>query len=445
MQRTPTINVTPLVDEQPIGRVQVMAMALCALVAFLDGVDSLSIAVGAPLIVADLNLPRTLIGPILSSSLLGAVLGAFTFGPLGDRFGRKTMLVIAAAAFGVFTLLTATARSPEMLLAVRFLAGVGLGGATPCFLALSSEFAPARSRAAVASLIWAAFPVGATAGSFINAAILHAADWRAMFLVGGVAPLVVAALLWAFLPESLRFLLARGRDPARAARIAARIIPGLPAGSAIVADEDVVRGVPIAEIFGRGRLVLTLLLWVPFITGFSTLAIVAYWTPALLRDNGIAAADTAFVLGIQSIGSIIGMAISGRLLEWFGATTVLGTALLAGAVATGAIGVFAHTVGGVAAVEAVSCFFVGIGSAGSIGLATLVYPTALRSTGLGWAMGMGRLGQVVATLVTGVMVGRGWGSTEVFLALAAAPLLGALSLVLMRSHMQRTSVAVAVA
>ncbi len=437
MTSAPRLDVTQLIDERPVGAYQAFVMALCALVAFLDGVDSLAIAVGAPLIVTDLHLPRALIGPILSASLLGAVVGALLFGPLGDRFGRKRMLVVAAASFGAFTVLTAYASSPTQLLAVRFLAGMGLGGATPCFLALSSEFAPARSRAAVASLIWAAYPMGAAVGSFINAAILRTADWRTMFLACGVVPIGVALLLAAFLPESIRYLLAAGRDPARAAHIAGRVVPDLPPGAAIAMPTAPARIVPVADLFTRGRAATTLLLWVPFVTGFGTLAIVAYWTPALLRENGIAPADTAFVLGMQSIGSIIGMAISGWLLERLGATAVLGTALLAGAVATAAIGSFAQTVGGVSAVEAASCFFVGLGSAGSIGLATQVYPTALRSTGLGWAMGAGRLGQVGATLLTGVMVGRGWGSSEVFLALGVAPLVGAASVLAMHWQVRR--------
>ncbi len=438
----PLVDVTQRIDERPVGPYQVLVMALCALVAFLDGLDSLSIAVGAPLIVAELGLPRAFVGPVLSASLLGATAGAMTFGPLGDRFGRKRMLVVATATFGALTVLTARAGSPAELLAVRFLAGLGLGGATPCFLALSAEFAPARSRAAVASLIWAAFPVGAMTGGFINAAILRAADWRTMFLICGAMPLAVALLLAAFLPESIRFLLARGRDPRRAARIAARLIPDFPAGADILTQaQPAVRGIPVAQLFARGRAAVTLLLWVPFVMGFGTLAIVAYWTPALLRENGISAADTGFVLGVQSIGSIVGMATSGRLLERFGAVPVLGTALLAGAAATAAIGFFAQTVGAVSAVEAASCFFVGLGSAGSIGLATLVYPTALRSTGLGWAMAMGRFGQVGATLLTGMAVGRGWGSVDVFLALAAAPLLGAVSVAAMHRHTRRLAAA----
>jgi len=438
-------NVTRLIDDRPLGAFQVTAMVLCALVAFLDGLDSQSIAVAAPLIVSDLGLARTAIGSILSSSLLGAAIGAMTFGPLGDRFGRKSILVVAATAFGVFTILTSYAGSHSAMLAVRFCAGLGLGGATPCFLALASEFAPSRARAAVATMIWAAFPVGAMAGGFINSYILRVSDWHTMFLVGGIAPLLVVVVLLLFLPESIRFLLAGDRDPGRARRIAARLIPDLPSSAILSADEQRMRGASVGELFARGRAATTLLLWVPFITGFGTLAIIAYWTPSLLRENGISPSDTAFVLGVQSIGSILGMAVSGRLVERLGPARVLTLSLLAGAVATSSIGFFAASVGSVSIVEAVSCFFVGMGSAGSIGLSALVYPTAVRSTGMGWAMGMGRFGQVAASLAMGVVVGLGWGSQEVFLALGIAPLIGAISVLAMRWHTSRQSAAEVVA
>src|SRR3979409_2161104 len=163
-----TINVTRVIDDGPVTRFQVMAIILCALVAFLDGIDSQSIAVAAPIIAENLKLARAAFGPIFSAALLGATIGALTFGPLGDRFGRKRMLVLAAVIFGVFTLATPFAYSYEILLAGRFAAVIGLGGAPPCFLALASEFAPDRRRAMVASLIWAAFPLGGTIGGFFN-------------------------------------------------------------------------------------------------------------------------------------------------------------------------------------------------------------------------------------------------------------------------------------
>ena len=304
------VDIGKLIDERPVGPYQVLAMVLCGLVALLDGWDSQSVAVGAPLMVGEMGLGRAAVGPILTASVLGAAIGAMTFGPLGDRLGRKSMLVGAAAAFGLFTLLTAYVQSYPLLLAVRFCAGLGLGGATPCFLALASEFAPARARGAVASAIWAGFPLGAVVGGFLNAYILRVADWRTMFIAGGVAPLVVALLVVLFLPESIRFLLA-ARGPGRALRVARRIVPGLPAGVTLVASERRAEGVPVRQLFAEGRALTTLLLWVPFITGFGTLAIVAFWTPALLRENGISPADTAYVLGVQSIGSTIGMALAG--------------------------------------------------------------------------------------------------------------------------------------
>ncbi len=431
-------SVSKLIDEGPFSPLQIMAILLCSLVAFLDGVDSQSIAVGVPVIAGELGLPRASIGIILSSALLGAMVGAMTFGPLGDRFGRKRMLVLATATFGVFTLATAYAASYPALLAIRFCAGLGLGGATPLFLALASEYAPRRRRAAVASLIWAAFPVGAMAGGFINSYILHVADWRTMFTVGGACPLLVTLALVIWLPESLRFLAAGNRNPAEAARIVARIAPSAPAGSIVFAGGPAASGVPIGQLFAHGRAVTTVLLWVLFVAAFGTLAIIAYWTPALLRESGISASQTALVLGFQSVGSILGMASAGRLMERFGAAPVIGTSLALGAVATGMIGFAATSVAAVSAIEAVSCFFVGMGASGSIALAALVYPTALRSSGIGWAMGLGRGGQVAFTLLTGYLVGLSWGSREVFLLFGLAPLVGAAGMLLMHWQARRT-------
>jgi AAHS family 4-hydroxybenzoate transporter-like MFS transporter len=157
-----TINVNRIIDDGPIRQFQVLSIVLCALVAFLDGVDSQSIAVAAPIIADNLKLTRAALGPMFSAALLGAAIGALTFGPLGDRFGRKRILIAATIIFAIFTLATPLAGSYQSLLAVRFAAGIGLGGATPCFIALASEFSPGRRRAMVASLIWAAGGLRAT-------------------------------------------------------------------------------------------------------------------------------------------------------------------------------------------------------------------------------------------------------------------------------------------
>jgi AAHS family 4-hydroxybenzoate transporter-like MFS transporter len=435
VSRDNVVNITRLIDDGPVSPMQIMAMLLCSSVAFLDGVDSQSIAVAAPIIAEKLGLARSALGPIFSAAIFGAMLGALTFGLLGDRFGRKRMLVIATLVFGVFTIATAYASSYEVLLAVRFCAGIGLGGATPCFLALASEYAPKRRRAMVASLIWAAFPLGGIVGGFLNAYILAFADWRTIFLIGGITPLVVALALLAWLPESIRFLLAGNRHPAQAARIAARIDPTA-AGASIVADETRIAGAPLAQLFADGRALGTVLLWVPFITAFGTLAILTLWTPALLRELGISPAQTSLVIAVQGLGALCGMAGAGRLMERFGPTVVLGAAFVLGTAAVGAIGYVSTSLLTVCVIQLIAAFFVGLGASGAIALAALMYPTALRSSGIGWSMGMGRGGQVGGTLLTGQLVAMGWGSTPVFLAVAIAPLLGAISVLLIRWHGQ---------
>jgi len=159
-EKRDVLNITQAIDFGPVTPFQIGAIILCSLVAFLDGLDSQSIAVAAPLIADKLSLAKTALGPIFSAALLGAMIGALTFGPLGDRFGRKRCLIAAAIIFGVGTLLTARADSYNELLVVRFVSGIGLGGATPCFIALASEYAPQRRRAMIASLIWSATPAG---------------------------------------------------------------------------------------------------------------------------------------------------------------------------------------------------------------------------------------------------------------------------------------------
>ena len=441
-----TINVTRLIDDEPVHPFQLFAICLCALVAFLDGVDSQSIAVAAPIIADNLKLARTALGPVFSSGLLGAAIGALTFGPLGDRFGRKRMLALAAAIFGVFTLATPLASSYESLLAIRFAAGIGLGGATPCFIALASEFSPARRRAMVTSLIWAAFPLGGTIGGFANSYILTHFGWQAIFWVGGVLPIIVVGALIIWLPESLRFLIARGQDAASVAAIVRKMRPSLPANARFVSGEERVQGAPVRQLFAEGRAARTLLLWVPFFTAFGTLALAVVWTPLLLRDNGIAPAQASIVLGVHGIGALIGMGSAGRLMERFGVAAILCPSLVLGAVATGMLGYAATSVTSMSAALFFIGLLVGMGASGSIALAALIYPTAIRSTGVGWAMGLGRFGQVLGPLFASAVIAVGWSGTDLFLAVAVAPFLGAVAIFIMRAEraMPKAPIAAAV-
>jgi AAHS family 4-hydroxybenzoate transporter-like MFS transporter len=313
------LDVTKLIDDGGLSRFQIAVVLLCGLVAILDGADTTSIAIAASTIAGLLNFPMSAFGVVFAAGTLGAMLGAMTFGPLADRFGRKRLLIVATVLFAIFTFLIAHANSYSTLVLYRFIAGLGLGGATPCFLALVSEYVPQRLRGTVVSVLWAAFPLGIMLGGFLNSYLVTAFGWQMIFYVGGVVPLVIAALLTLMLPESLQFLIGRSGDSSQAKRILARMAPEAVHRDAVLAIARVtLPGVPVKHLFSEGRALSTVALWIPFFAAFGVLAAVVFFTPALLRSAaGVAAAASngALVNAFHGLGALLGMALAGRLID----------------------------------------------------------------------------------------------------------------------------------
>ena len=431
--RARDVNVTGLIDDGPLTRFQIGIIICCALVNVFDGMDTQSIGVAAPFIADALGIKIANFGPIFSSALVGATIGAAGFGPLADRLGRKTLLIVATVLIGLFTILTAFASSVATLMTFRVLAGLGLGGATPCFIALTSEYAPARLRATLVTLMWSSFPLGGMLGGLLNSYLVARVGWQAIFYVGGVAPLLVAILLAFYLPESIKFLLARGSDGKAVRQIVDRFgWTNIAANSRFVVDEERLPGAPIRHLFSEGRMFGTLLLWVPFFMGFGILTVATLWTPALLRLNGISAANTAFVVAFNGLGALFGQSTAGRLLERFGMFPVLFPAFLLGTAATIGLGYGAHSVALAATFVGLIGLFMGFGTAGAIAISATIYPTAIRSTGVGWGMAMGRFGQIVGPLIAGALLGAGWTADRIMLVVAGGGLIAAVFVVFFR-------------
>ena len=412
MPATDTLDVTRVVDESGLGAFQIRIVVLCALVALLDGSDTTAIAIAARALAGELGVPVSNFGLIFSAGTLGAMLGAMAFGPLADRYGRKRLLVVATLQFGVFTLLTAEADTFAQLLAYRLLAGFGLGGAAPCFLALAAEYVPARRRSSVVSVLFAAFPLGIMVGGFVNSYLVSTFGWQSIFYVGGALPILLAAILTRALPESLQFLILRRGDLARAGAIVDRLAPGVAAGAArLVVASHQPEGVPVKQLFAGGRAARTLLLWVPFFASFGVLSVVVFYTPPLMQAAGgpAAASAGALVNAFHGLGALVGMAVAGRLIERFGPTMTLGAGLLIGALCTVLLGFSVATVALAATATALVGLFVGIAGSGSIAVAARVYPAAIRATGIGWGLGLGRAGQVFAPLLAGWLLTQGDG------------------------------------
>ncbi len=431
-------HVAKAIDERPVGSLLVQVAALCAMVAFLNGLDTSSIGISAPLIADSLRLTQAHLGPVFSAGLFGAVIGTPVMGSLADRFGRKRILVLSTLIFGVFTIATAFANTFSALLIIRFIGGVGLGGATPCFIALASEYAPVKHRAVVTSLVWAAWPIGANAGAIMDAIILARLGWHSVFLIGGAFPIVAVLILMVWLPESIRFLLTKKRDSAQMRRIVSRIAPGVQPDVQLVNDEIVLKGSPVSNLFSDGKTVESLLLWVLFFVTVGLGTTIFFWAPTLMHNHGIPLPRAAVVLGCGGMGMLFGAANAGWLKEKFGAIATMVPALIIGGAGTAAVGYASYSLLWMAADLAVISFCVGgIGVSGGLALAAIRYPTAMRSTGIGWAMGMGGLGQVLLQLLVSFLMSLGWGPDAIFQLLGVAPLLAATSVLLL--ELRRTS------
>lgn len=197
-------------DQGGLRAIQIRVFVLCTLVTMLDGIDNQSIGVVAPLMSRDLGLDKTALGSIFSVTQIGATIGALLFGVVGDRFGRKLAIIFCVSMMTVFTLLTAIVPTFELLIISRFFAGLGLAGGFSSALALTSEFAPSRLRGTMVSIVYAGYPAGAALGGIMSAAILTTHDWRAVLFIAASIGLVILILLIGWLPESIRYLVAKG-------------------------------------------------------------------------------------------------------------------------------------------------------------------------------------------------------------------------------------------
>jgi MFS transporter, AAHS family, 4-hydroxybenzoate transporter len=423
-----SVNITDLIGRHPLGLFQIRIIVLCGLVALFEGFDILAIGAAAPAMAESLHMAPNQIGFLFSAALFGLMLGAFGLGPVADRYGRRCVLIAATATFGVFTLCTAIAGTLQQVLLFRFFAGVGLGGAMPSFISLAAEYTPRSNREAVVGLLWTGVPVGGVMAGFLASGLIDSVGWQSLFYIGGVLPLGLSMVLIRAMPDSIEFLVTRKRASQQIRDLLIRINPALeiPSDCQFVVNDEKTRGVPVWQLFSAGRAPGTLLLWASYFATFMILATSAAWTPNLLQRAGIEGARSSVAVALFALGSVFGTPLAGFLVSRFAARRVLPVALFGGAVTFIAV---AHTGQSIAVV--IVClgfagFFLGVASSGLIALGPLLYSTAIRSTGVGWAMGLGRLGAIVGPLATGLLVSQGWQINDTFAALGIPALCAAL-------------------
>jgi MFS transporter, AAHS family, 4-hydroxybenzoate transporter len=415
------IDVAAIIDRGQLGRLQWVTILLCALVAILDGFDTQAIAFVAPVIAADLHVEMSAFGPVFGAGLLGLTVGALVLGPTADRWGRKPVIIASVLIFGAFALLTPRSQSLTDLMMYRFLTGLGLGGAMPNIIALTSEYSPKQRRATLVTLMFCGFPLGAVLGGLVSARLIAAYGWPMVFYLGGILPLLILPFLWSGLPESIRFLVARGNRPEKPLAIMRRIDPIGNYGSdcRCVLNEEKAGGSSIWQLFAGGRAFGTGLLWLVFFSNLLILYFLINWLPALLQQAGLPIERAIIATVVLNAGGIVGGLSLGRLVDRRQPFGILTAAYAVAAVLVAAIGAVGT---GSAQILMVTIFAVGFFVIGSQycmnALAANFYPTTLRSTGVGWALGIGRIGSIIGPIVGGLALSLGWSNEQLFAAVA---------------------------
>ena len=438
MPRTepPVVNISEVIDNCRIGSLQIGLFILCALCLIIDGFDVQAMGYVAPALAPDLGIPSAEMGRILGAANFGVLIGSLVFTMVGDKLGRRPVLIGATLFFAVLTLLTARARSAQELLLLRFIAGIGMGSIIPNATALIGEYSPRRSRVTLMMNITVGFTAGAAIGGFIAAWLIPTFGWRSVFYFGGTVPLVIAATMLFWLPESLQFMVVRSRNLEKVGRWLKQIDPTLNVGpgTRYVAQEGSKAGVPFRHLLTEGRTPVTLLLWLINFMNLLNLYFLAGWLPTVIRQEGYSTSAAVLVTTALQVGGTIGTFGFAWMIARFGFTLVLTASFAVACLSIAAIG--SQSILAAAPLLTVVVFVAGWcvvgGQPGLNALAATYYPTYMRSTGVGWALGVGRIGAIVGPVLGGQLIAMRWPSERLFFAAAFAALISALAMFSMR-------------
>lgn len=413
-----TVDVTAFIDQHRVSRFQTLIVALCFLIVAIDGFDTAAIGFIAPVLHTQWQLSAAQLAPLFGAGLAGLMVGALAFGPFGDRVGRKRLLLVCVSAFGLASAMSAFAPSPGVLIALRFLTGLGLGGAMPNAITLTSEYCPAARRSFLVTTMFCGFTIGSALGGFAAAALIEHYGWRAVLLTGGVVPLALVPLLAWRLPESVRYLASRGDAANRTERIErtlTRIAPDADfTNTTFTASATKAAGSPVGQLFRPELLRGTLLMWLAFFMSLLVIYLLSSWLPTLLRTTGASLRTAALVTAMFQVGGTLGAIVLGWLMDRLNPCFVLGASYAAAGVFTAAIGSLAASPWLAAIAVFLAGFCVSGSQVGANALSAAFYPTDCRATGVSWANGVGRLGSVVGSVAGGAMLSMGLSLQSVF-------------------------------
>ncbi len=410
------------IETGPMTTFQLVALGICWTINMLDGFDVLAVAFTAPEVSREWGLKPTELGIVFSAGLFGMMAGALMLAPIGDYFGRRLTILGGLVTITGGMIATAYVDNVSEMVLMRLITGLGIGTILASLTTMAAEYSSNQRRNLAISFMHAGYPVGAIIGGLISVYLIHAYGWRSVFIFGGAASAIMIPLVYFLLPESVNYLL--DKQPRNALRdinvIAGRCkappLESLPAKPA----SDKTQRISVAALFSRDYLAPTLALWAAFFLSMVALYFLLSWTPKVIVNSGLSADQGRFAGVLMNAGGAVAMTLLGWMSARFGLKRLIQIYFLTSAVMimifataplpTGLLMVFAFLMGSVMA-----------GLVGLYSVAARLYPTQIRNTGVGWAIGVGRWGAVLSPTAAGWMIAAELDRWTYFLALAAAP------------------------
>jgi AAHS family 4-hydroxybenzoate transporter-like MFS transporter len=402
-----------VIDRGGVTAQQLLVVGLCLFFNMLDGFDITAMAVVASAVSTDLNLTPDRLGWIFSFALAGMMGGAMFLAPISDIIGRRKMIIISVALIGVSIIFTATATTLTEFIILRFISGLGAGAMLACQAALAAEYSPDKYKALSVAVVTSGYPMGAMMTSVIAGMIMPEYGWRGMFWFGGVLTLSMVFVAWLLIPESLKYLFQRRpadaleRINAILRKLGKELLDAMPT---VIEEDQAARGGMIGgmkKLLDKDHRKVTLTLWTAFLLCFSTLYFLMSWIPALMEDSGFDATVGRQAFFLFNLGGVMGIYLMGWLSTRYKLTDMICYLSLIAAVGMVIFALVPTQLN----LMLVLTLLIGIvqqgGFTGLYGAAAKAYPTDIRSTGIGWAIGLGRFGAVVGPAVAGYLIAAG--------------------------------------
>ena len=422
------ININTLIDEAKFTPFHWGVLFWCLMIIIFDGYDLVIYGVALPLLMQEWALSAVQAGLLASTALFGMMFGAMTFGTLSDKLGRKKTIMICVAIFSGFTFFGAFATNPVEFGILRFLAGFGIGGVMPNVVALMTEYAPKRIRSTLVALMFSGYAIGGMTSALLGAWLVPEFGWKIMFYIA-IIPLVALPLIWKFLPESLMYLTNK-KEIEQTRSIVQKISPSqqLNGDTEFVLNE-VTKGdeAPVKALFQQGRMFSTFMFWIAFFMCLLMVYALGSWLPKLMIQAGYSLGASMIFLFALNIGGMIGAIGGGALADRFHIKKVLTIMFICGAAALILLGFNSPQI--------VLYTLIAVAGAATIGSQILLYtfvaqyyPSTVRSTGMGWASGIGRIGAIVGPVLTGALLTMNLPHQMNFFAIAIPGVIAALAI-----------------